>query len=281
MNFCIRLGMGILLLGMFLLHAAEIDVARFGARGDGVDTLKWLGLSSPERQRLDSLSLALMGIIYSDSPFADVATDKKLAVKYFKLAAKEKNAYAMTETGDNYRLANNLKENPKEATFWYRYAAIQGDAIGMNNYGVCWERGYGVPKSYKAAASWYETASKCGCSVATHNLAKAVERGRGVSADEKKAFELYKAAALSDDQAGDTYNDLGACYCDSIGTEENADKEYEMFRRGAVAGNCYALCGYARCFIDGNGVPVDHIKAEHIMKSMAEDGYRTHTMSLR
>ncbi|WP_294509057.1 glycosyl hydrolase family 28-related protein [uncultured Victivallis sp.] len=36
MNFCIRLGMGILLLGVFLLHAAEIDVTRFGARGDGV-----------------------------------------------------------------------------------------------------------------------------------------------------------------------------------------------------------------------------------------------------
>ena len=94
--------------------AKHILALRSWARGDGVDTLKWLGLSSSERQRLDSLSLALMGIIYSDSPFADVATDKKLAVKYFKLAAKEKNAYAMTETGDNYRLANNLKENPKE-----------------------------------------------------------------------------------------------------------------------------------------------------------------------
>lgn len=254
--------------------AKHILALRSWARGDGVDTLKWLGLSSSERQWLDSLSLALMGIIYSDSPFADVATDRKLAVKYFKLAAKEKNAYAMTETGNNYRLANHLKENPEEAAFWYRCAAIQGDEDGMNNYGVCWERGYGVPKSYKVAASWCETASKCGCSVATHNLAKAVERGRGVSADEKKAFELYKAAALSDDQAGNMYNDLGACYCDSIGTEKNVNKEYEMFRRGAVAGNCHALCGYARCFIDGNGVPLDHIKAEYIMKSMAEDGYR-------
>lgn len=236
------------------------------AGGDGSETLRWL------EKKLNALSLALLGIIYERSPFADVMTNKKAAVRLFELAAEDGNVYAMWRTGDNCRLANFRKEDPTAAAYWYRQAALRGDAAAANNYGACWEHAYGVPRSYKAAAMWYKMAGDAGAAIAMCNLAKATERGRGVPAEEKKAFELYKKAASSDDPDGSMYNELGACYKMMIGTEPDGEKECAAFRLGAVAGDSYALRGYAMCLAKGKGVAEDIVKAEYLLLGMAKAG---------
>ena len=240
------------------------------ARGDGHETLRRLGMS--DHKMSDGLSLALIGMILNDSPFSDVATDRRSAAKFFEAAAENGNAYAMCATGDNYRLSNFFGHDPAAAAYWYRQGALKGDIPAANNYGACWEHAYGVPRSYRAAAFMYELAGDAGFATATSNLARATERGRGLPADEEKAFGLYKKAALSDEPDGSMYNDLGACYKMEIGTAPDGEKEYAAFRLGTVAGDRNALHGYVMCLAAGEGVPEDLVKAEYLMSGMVRYG---------
>lgn len=240
------------------------------AERNGNDALRRLGVS--DHGKSDAMSLALLGIILNDSPFADVVTDKRLAAKLLEAAAKKGNAYAMFKTGHNYRMANFRKEDPQAAAYWYRQAALNGDMVAASDYGACWEHSYGVPGSYKAAGIWYKSASDAGCAMAMSNLAKAVERGRGLLANKEKAFQLYKKAALSDDPDSSMYNELGACYKMKIGTEPDGEKEYTAFRLGTVAGDSNALRGYVMCLAEGKGVAADIVKAEYLMLGMANAG---------
>lgn len=240
------------------------------ARGDGHETLRRLGMS--DHKMSDGLSLALIGMILNDSPFSDVATDRRSAAKFFEAAAENGNAYAMCATGDNYRLSNFFGHDPAAAAYWYRQGALKGDIPAANNYGACWEHAYGVPRSYRAAAFMYELAGDAGFATATSNLARATERGRGLPADEEKAFGLYKKAALSDEPDGSMYNDLGACYKMEIGTAPDGEKEYAAFRLGTVAGDRNALHGYVMCLAAGEGVPEDLVKAEYLMSGMVRCG---------
>ena len=52
-----------------------------------------------------------------------------------------------------YDKGQGVPQDDKEAVKWYRLAAEQGDAYAQSNLGVTYEKGQGVPQDHKEAAN--------------------------------------------------------------------------------------------------------------------------------
>ena len=61
-----------------------------------------------------------------------------------------------------YYNGKGVTKNYTEAVKWYRKAAEQGDAYAQYNLGLCYKNGYGVPKDISQAVVWYRKAARQG-----------------------------------------------------------------------------------------------------------------------
>ncbi len=75
-----------------------------------------------------------------------------------------------------------------EAMKWYRLAADQGDAWAQSNLGWMYRKGQGVPQDYAKAVKWYRLAADQGDARAQYNLGVMYEKGQGVSQNYIQAY---------------------------------------------------------------------------------------------
>ena len=61
-----------------------------------------------------------------------------------------------------YRVGHGVALDYKEAVKWYRKAADQGNAYGQCQLGHCYRDGEGVAQDYKEAVKWYRWAAEQG-----------------------------------------------------------------------------------------------------------------------
>lgn len=76
-------------------------------------------------------------------------------VKWYRKAASNGNAEAMTSLGDCYAKGMGVKQDQTEAMKWYLRGAKKGDTRGMFNVAIYYENGIGVNKNYNEAFKWY------------------------------------------------------------------------------------------------------------------------------
>ena len=107
----------------------------------------------------------------------------------------------------------------KEAVKWYRLAAEQGDAFAQNNLGLMYDEGHGVPQDYHEAAKWYRLSVEQGYAQAQNNLGVVYDKGKGVSQDYKEAAKWYLLSAIQG-YAQAQYN-LGWMYAYGKGVTRN------------------------------------------------------------
>ena len=62
-----------------------------------------------------------------------------------------------------------MEKDAKEAVKWYRKAAEQGNAYGQHNLGWMYANGEGVPKGNVTAYAWYNLAAANGNASAKRN----------------------------------------------------------------------------------------------------------------
>jgi hypothetical protein len=63
-----------------------------------------------------------------------------------------------------------VAQNDRVALKWFKLAAKQGNARAQHNLGVMYNEGMGVPQDYQTALKWYRLAAKQGNAYAQYNL---------------------------------------------------------------------------------------------------------------
>ena len=84
------------------------------------------------------------------------------AIKYYNIAAKQKNADAEYKLGTLYFDGICVTQSYEKAIFWFEQAAFHKHAKAHLRLAQCYEKGLGVPQDHKKALSHYEQASISG-----------------------------------------------------------------------------------------------------------------------
>ncbi len=142
---------------------------------------------------LTPLEQALLGYLYNMG--LGVKQDYAAAMKWYRKAADEGNADAMSNIGALYANKQGVQQDYPEALKWYQKAANGGNTGAMTSIGVLYELGQGVRKDSSEAVRWYQMAADKGEPSAMFNIALCYEYEKGVTKDLSKAIKWYQKAA--------------------------------------------------------------------------------------
>ncbi len=113
--------------------------------------------------------------------------------------------------GDVYSLGLGVPPDWREAVRWYRLAAAQREPSSMTSLGFAYQTGQGVPPDSAVRLSWYAEAARLGDPEAQYRVGQIVDHGEhGETVDLKAARAWYeKAAAQGHRQAAAALARLG------------------------------------------------------------------------
>ena len=110
-----------------------------------------------------------------------------------------------------------------------------------------------------------------GLAYAENDLGSCYYNGIGVEQDYNEAFRLIKSAA-SKGLAIAQFN-LGSCYADGHGTDQDYEEAVKWYKKAAEQGEVDAQHSLAECYEIGQGVSKDDIKAFEWYKKAARKGH--------
>ena len=204
---------------------------------------------------------------------ADAAYNKKdysEAVKWYRKAAEQGNAWAEFRLGWCYKKGYGVSKSWSEAVKWYRKAAEQGQVNAQHNLGWCYQNGEGVTQSYSEAVKWYRKAAEQGHADAQCNLGFCYDRGCGVSQSYYEAVKWYRKAAEQGDVTSQ-FN-LGVCYEKGYGVSQSWSEAVKWYRKAAEQGDAEAQCNLGVCYKKGYGVSKSWSEAVKWYRKAAEQG---------
>ena len=209
--------------------------------------------------------------------------DDTKAVGWYRKAAGLGSSEAQMELASAYTHGRGVPPDVEMAVEWLLQAAEQGEVQAQLRLGSMHEEGRGLPKDDTMAVGWYRKAAELGSSDAQVKLSRAYAFGRGVPRDSLMAMEwLHKAAEQGHETA--QYM-LGWEYALGVpGLGEATDRyrgivrqDYmeaaKWFRRAAEQGSARAQLELGRMYKEGQGVPIDHLRAYAWTQLAAEQEY--------
>jgi TPR repeat protein len=149
----------------------------------------------------------LLGNVYDDEYIdedADISKDQAEAVKWYRKAAEQGDAWAQDELGDCYFNGTGVPEDKVEAVKWYHRAAEGGSRGAASKLGECYFHGWGVSQNMAEAEKWFDKAIErehMGVASELRKLAKCCIHGVDVLQDITEAEKwLRKAVGNKDDR---------------------------------------------------------------------------------
>ena len=181
-------------------------------------------------------------------------------------------ASQMNNLGNDYYYGRNGKEKDyNEAVKWYRKAAEQGNAYGQSNLGFMYQNGYGVTRDYNEAVKWYRKAAEQGNANGQNNLGTMYRDGYDVTQDYNEAVKWYRKAAEQGDADGQV--NLGFMYEKGYGVTRDYNEAVKWYRKAAEQGNVYGQYNLGVMYEYGNGVNQDLLQAKYWYQKAADQGY--------
>jgi len=107
---------------------------------------------------------------------------------------------AQYSLGAYYAKGQGVAKDYLEAVKWWRKAAEQNDAWAQYVLGACYAKGDGVAKDYVEAVKWSRKAAEQNYAPAQYNLGIRYGQGRGVAKDEVEAYKWWLLAAAQGDE---------------------------------------------------------------------------------
>ena len=95
-----------------------------------------------------------------------------------------------------YATGSGVAKDDAEAVRWYSLAAQQKDAQGLTNLAAMYLQGRGVQRDYARALDLSKQAAESGYPVAQNNLALMYANGQGVKQDYVMAYAWLDVAAV-------------------------------------------------------------------------------------
>ena len=219
-------------------------------------------------QQGDAFAQYGLGACYYDG--TGVTQDYTEAVRYYRLAAQQGHASAQHNLGLCYYDGTGVTQDYTEAVRYYRLAAQQGDAFAQFMLGVCYADGTGVTQDYTEAVKYYRLAAQQGHASAQHNLGLCYYNGTGVTQDYTEAVKYYRLAA----QQGEALAQykLGNCYYFGIGVTQDYTEAVKYYRLAAQQGYALAQYNLGHCYKKGTGVTQDYEEAKKWYEKAAAQG---------
>lgn len=123
----------------------------------------------------------------------------------------------------------------------------------------------------KAYACWAYAAEKNDAE-AFHNLGYCYQDGCGVEQDDEMGFEMFKKAA--DLGYVESMYEVGNCYSDGIGVEQDFSQSFKYWAMAAEQGDSRSMYNLAISYLNGYGVDENHEKAVELLLKAAKRGYK-------
>ena len=170
-----------------------------------------------------------------------VPQDDLEAAKWFCLSAKKGIADAQYNLAVMYFLGRGVPQNDLEAAKWFRLAAGQGNALAQNGLGFMYDKGQGVPQDDLEAAKWFHLSAEQGVTEAQFNLAVMYFLGRGVPQDDTEAAKWFRLSA--EQGMAEAQSNLGFMYANGRGVPKD-DALAHIWYNLAAAGASDPKSGY-------------------------------------
>ena len=146
-----------------------------------------------ERANLGDVNAQIEYADYLSS--SEVEADRRLAAKYYELAAEQGHGYAELLIGDCYYFGDGTEQDYERAFYWFSLAAENGYIEAMYMLSSCYYNGFGVAKDIARGNFWLEAAADAGLEDAQVELAAKLSSGDGIERNAKRAYEYYEKAA--------------------------------------------------------------------------------------
>lgn len=177
----------------------------------------------------DALASCDLGLLYKTGD--SVEQDHKLALKYFRRAAKSGHALAYLNIGLLLLLSDDVKGDPKEALAMIEKAADSGLDRAKYVLYMIYRDGEGVEKDPEKALVWLKKAADSGFDKAVFNLAYSYYQGEGAPKDLEKARAYFEKSAKLGNDAGKTT--LGIFYLRGWGGDKRIDDGIALLKEVA------------------------------------------------
>jgi localization factor PodJL len=150
-------------------------------------------------------------------------------------AAEKGDAKAMFEIGSRYAEGRGVASDMKIAAKWYEQAAERGYVPAEYRIGNFYEKGIGVGRDIAKAKDWYTKAADLGNAAAMHNLGVLYAMGADGAVDNEAAVHWFEKAA----QLGvkDSQFNLGILAAKGVGMKQNLEESYKWFALVAKTGD--------------------------------------------
>jgi TPR repeat protein len=199
----------------------------------------------------------LLAKIYDEGLMGKV--NHKLAFSHYLLAAERGNKEAMLMTGLFYAQGDTVPKDIAAAEMWIRRGRGEGSKDGDATLRVflsiaCTEYVTGTAGRMDPAKamSMAEEAERLGDTEVFLHLGEAYIRTGNMEGHNEKAFECFRRAAMNHVPAA--YAELGICFENGIGTDENLKEASSCFKKAAEGGSLLGMTHYGLCLTQGSGL---------------------------
>lgn len=164
-----------------------------------------------------------------------VSIDNKKALENFSKSKKMNYPKAINKLGEFYFNGGLLGKNHDEAFRLFKLASEMGEINSQRALGQCYKFGYGVAVDYELSYLWFKRAYDNGDLLSGASLGYLLDNGLGMEKNLEKAFFYYTKAA----ELGDIYSllSLGSMYSKGLGTKKDYKEAFKVFEKAAYAGN--------------------------------------------
>ncbi|CAB3817717.1 tetratricopeptide repeat protein [Achromobacter piechaudii] len=155
----------------------------------------------------------------------------------------------------------------------FELAAEGGIAASIGCLGMIYLNGNGVPEDRNRAIDLLMRAASLGDDHSLNTVATILDHQNG-GASTPESFALYRMAARSARELNHVmpiYN-LGLCFLHGNGVGRNVVKARRLFRIAANAGDADAAMNLGLVYLNGEGTPVDSLEARYWLEMSAAHG---------
>jgi len=189
--------------------------------------------------------------------------DESTPMEQLKAASIEGDSEAMVVYGMRLLQGEGDDTNVAEGLDWLQKACDAGEGQAWYVLGVVYANEMGVEVDFDKAVGYWRKGAEAGdadCQTAMGMLYQAGDKiPSGIEADPAEAAKWYRMAA--DQDHTEAIQHLAVMYGGRMGLEENEEEALRWYRKGAELGNADCIWGLGRCYLRGQGVQVDSVKA--------------------
>jgi uncharacterized protein len=203
---------------------------------------------------------------YVVSKATEASAETKPVISYFERGMQ---SFIGTDLG--------VPQDYNEAVKWFRLAADQRDARAQYRLGQCFAYSWGVERNYDEAVKWLRLAAAQNLPEAQYELSRRYASGDGVIQNTIEALKYLRQAAeqgFVDAQTtlGQAF-DLGWLFRETVSVEKNFVESAKWFRRAAELGDARSQSWLGQLYGAGRGVPKDDKEAVRWLRMAAAQGH--------